>query len=70
MGGWLPEVCALPLDRDEVEVGGGDEEVLAPGKSRVRHMLFWVWVQMLLVLRVAWSGVAGTSQDTSGEKPI
>ena len=65
----LPE-CALPLERGEE---GGEDVLalaLALGKSRVRNMLLRVWVQMLLL---GWpaggGGVAGISQDTSGEKP-
>lgn len=77
VGGRPPEVWALPLGRrveEDGAEGGGEEEALALlGKSLVRQMLLWVWVQMLLVL-VLWEealgGVAGTSHDTSGEKPI
>ena len=35
----------------------------------MRRMLLWVWVE-LLVLVLGWRGVAGISQDTSGEKSI
>lgn len=76
VGEWPPEARAMPLDRrgeDEGAAGGGEEAPALLGKSCVRQMLLWVWVLMLLVLVLrgeAWSGVAGTSHDTSGEKPI
>ncbi|KAG7266944.1 hypothetical protein CRUP_019862 [Coryphaenoides rupestris] len=71
---WPPDAWAMPLDRqgeEEGAAGGGEEALALLGKSCVRHMLLWVLMLLVLVLRgEAWSGVPGTSHDTSGEKPI